>query len=68
MQHNPFEEKKRTNGIKTKDALHVSSAIAGKADYFVTTDDKLLKKLSVMNEIKSENPVDIVEEIDEYNH
>ena len=55
-------------GIKTKDALHVSSAITGKADYFVTTDDKLLKKLSVMNEIKSANPVDIVEEIDEYNH
>ena len=57
-----------TYGIKTKDALHVSSAIAGKADYFVATDDKLLKKLSVMNEIKSANPVDIVEEIDEYYH
>ena len=27
-------------GIKAKDALHVASAIAGKADYFVTTDDR----------------------------
>jgi len=30
-------------GIKTKDALHVSSAIAGKADYFITTVDILNK-------------------------
>jgi predicted nucleic acid-binding protein len=29
-------------GIKPKDALHVASALEGKADYFLTTDDKLL--------------------------
>jgi predicted nucleic acid-binding protein len=55
-------------GIKTKDALHVSSAITGKADYFITTDDHLLKKLSAINAIKSGSPVDIVGEIDEYDH
>ena len=31
-------------GIKAKDALHVSSAIEGKANYFITTDNRLLKK------------------------
>ncbi len=52
-------------GIKAKDALHVSSAIEGKADYFITTDDKLLKILLNINEIQAINPVDIVGEIDE---
>jgi predicted nucleic acid-binding protein len=55
-------------GIKTKDALHVSSAIAGKADYFITTDDRLLKKLIKVKEIKSVNPVNIVGEIDDCDH
>ncbi|MCM1328124.1 MAG: hypothetical protein NC253_01670 [Ruminococcus sp.] len=45
-------------GIKTKDALHVSCAIEGKADYFVTTDIRLLKYSS--NEIKLINPVDLI--------
>ena len=27
------------------DALHVASAMAGKADLFVTTDDRLIKKM-----------------------
>lgn len=53
-------------GIKAKDALHVSSAIEGNADYFISTDDKLLRKLSGNHEIKALNPVDIVGEIYEY--
>lgn len=55
-------------GIKAKDALHVSSAIEGKADYFVTTDDKLLKKLVKQSKILAINPVDIVGEIDEHDN
>jgi predicted nucleic acid-binding protein len=68
-----------TYGVRAKDALHVSSAIEGKADYFVTsaiegkadyfvtTDDKLLKKLSAVDEIQAVNPLDIIGVIDEYN-
>ena len=56
-----------TYGVKAKDALHVSSAIQGKADYFVTTDDKLLKKLSGVDEIQAVNPLDIIGVIDEHN-
>ena len=51
-------------GVKPKDALHVSSAIEGKADYFITTDDQLLKKLSQNNEIKTINPLNIIGVID----
>ncbi|MGN0551996.1 MAG: type II toxin-antitoxin system VapC family toxin [Oscillospiraceae bacterium] len=45
-------------GIKTKDALHVSCAIEGKADYFVTTDIRLLKYSS--DEVKIINPIDLI--------
>ena len=55
-------------GIKTKDALHVSSAIEGNADCFITTDDRLQKKLYGRDDIKAVNPVDIVGEIDEHNN
>ena len=55
-------------GIKAKDALHVASAIEGKADYFITTDDKFLKKLVGNQIIKAANPLDIVGEIDEHNN
>ena len=30
-------------GVKEKDAYHVACAIMAKADYFITTDDRLLK-------------------------
>jgi predicted nucleic acid-binding protein len=33
------------NGIRSYDALHAACAIVGKADVFVTTDDRLLKRL-----------------------
>ncbi len=54
-------------GIKAKDALHVSAAIEGKADVFITTDDRRMKKLSGITDIRAVNPVDIVGEIDESN-
>ena len=34
-----------THGIRSYDALHAASAMAGQADMFVTTDDRLLSKL-----------------------
>jgi predicted nucleic acid-binding protein len=52
-------------GIKPKDALHVASAIAGNAEYFMTTDDRLLKKLASESNIIGINPVDLVAIIDE---
>ena len=55
-------------GIKEKDALHVASAIEGKAEYFVTTDDKLIKKIVGTTEIIAINPINLVGVIDEYNN
>lgn len=45
-------------GIKDKDALHISCAIEGKADYFITTDSRLLKFSS--DQIKIINPIDFI--------
>ena len=45
-------------GIKNKDSLHVACAIAGGADRFFTTDDRLLNKKAFIPELKIENPVD----------
>jgi predicted nucleic acid-binding protein len=33
------------HGVGYYGALHVASAMAGKADLFVTTDDRLIKKM-----------------------
>lgn len=55
-------------GIKAKDALHVASAIEGKAKYFVTTDDKLIKKMMNVSEITAINPIALAGIIDERNN
>jgi len=53
-------------GLKAKDALHVASAIEGKAQYFLTTDDKILNKLSKFTEIKVIDPIEFVKVFDNY--
>ena len=53
-------------GVKSFDALHVACAEAGKADVFLTTDDKLLKKLrqnSGKIKVKTANPLEWIEEV-----
>jgi predicted nucleic acid-binding protein len=55
-------------GVNSKDAIHVAAAILGEADYFLTTDDRLLKKMAGTKDIKAINPVDLVEVIDEHNN
>ena len=44
-------------GVKSKDALHVACSIEAKCDYFFSTDDNLLKKLSEFDKIKALNPL-----------
>lgn len=36
-------DKIKATGIKSADALHVACAILAESDYFITTDDRLLK-------------------------
>jgi len=55
-------------GVRAKDALHIACAIEGNVDIFVTTDDKLIKKLSGSDEIRVVNPICAAEQIDEYSN
>ena len=50
----------KTN-IKSKDALHLACAVAGKCDYFITTDDTLLSKKNRIKEITILNPLDYIQ-------
>jgi predicted nucleic acid-binding protein len=47
-------------GLKSKDALHIACAIEAAADYFVTTDDLIIKKLRGFSKIRVVNPLDFV--------
>jgi len=46
-------------GVKAKDALHLSCAIEAKCDFFITTDDEILKKYKT-GEIKVCSPVEFI--------
>ena len=47
------------SGLKSKDALHISCAIEAACDYFITTDDGILKKYR-NGEIKVCSPVEFI--------
>lgn len=49
-------------GIKMKDAYHVACAIHLSCDYFLTTDDRLLKYHT--SEIQMLNPIDFVRRLE----
>ena len=52
-----FESK----GIKPRDAMHLACAIKGRADYFLTCDDKLIRKGQfVKGEIEIMSPIDFI--------
>ena len=52
-------------GVKPKDALHLASAEKANCDVFLTTDKGILKKVSVLGQMKIVNPVLFISE--EYN-
>ncbi len=47
-------------GLKSKDALHVACAVAMQCDYFVTTDDQLIKKAAGLPGIRVTDPVTFI--------
>ena len=55
------------NGIGKKDALHISSAIAAKADYFITTDMGIIKKRYHIAEIRIVDPVEFIRILEDEN-
>lgn len=52
-------------GLKPLDALHLATAEAGRADYFCTTDDMLLKRGKGIADLYTSvvSPIELIEEI-----
>jgi hypothetical protein len=49
-------------GLQKMDSLHIACAIFAKADYFLTTDDKVNKKASAIANIKIADPIDFIKQ------
>lgn len=56
-------EKLQNSGVKSKDALHIASAVVMQCVYFITTDIYLIKKMAGLKEIKVVSPVDFINSI-----
>ncbi len=52
----------RLYGIRKLDALHLACAIQANADFFLTTDDGILKKAGEIDNILITDPIDFVKE------
>lgn len=50
-------------GVKEKDAFHVSCAIYAECDYFITTDDRLLKYQT--NQLHLVTPYEFIRRLEE---
>lgn len=56
-----FESK----GIKPRDSIHLACALKGKAEYFLTCDDKLIRRATTLGiNIKSINPLRFIEDME----
>jgi capsule polysaccharide export protein KpsE/RkpR len=49
-----------SRGIKAKDSLHIASSVIMQCEYFITTDDFLIKKLANFVEMKVVSPIDFI--------
>ena len=47
--------------LKAKDALHIACAIQADCNYFITTDDGILKKNNKIKGIEIVNPIDMLD-------
>lgn len=53
-------------GIKARDALHLASALKSGAEYFITCDDKILKRGNSLGlDLKIINPIDFLRDVEE---
>ena len=53
-------------GVKTVDAFHLAAAILSESDYFLTTDDRLLKYQT--DKLKVTDPTSFIREWEVYNN
>ena len=50
-------------GLRNKDALHLACSAAAKCDYFITTDDTILRKTVNFEEVKIIDPLNFIRSI-----
>ena len=50
-------------GFRKMDALHIACAIFMKCDYFLTTDDMILKKSKSLDAILIDDPIGFIKEV-----
>jgi len=50
-------------GIKKLDSLHLACAIKANTDYFLTTDDGVIKKATLIKNIQIVDPIDFIKEV-----
>ena len=53
----------KQNGIKKIDSLHIACAIKSRADYYLTTDDGILKKASLIHKLNIIDPIGFIKEV-----
>jgi len=51
------------HGIKKMDSLHIACAIAAEADYFLTTDDEILKRAIHIQDMRITDPIGFIIEV-----
>ena len=51
------------NGFHKMDSLHLACAIIAKCEYFLTTDDQILKRSGLLNDVKINDPIGFIKEI-----
>ena len=57
------------HGVKPRDALHLACAELSGAAYFITCDDKLLKKQKIIQtRVTMMNPIDFILHLEETDH
>ena len=50
-------------GFKKYDSLHIACALMGNAEYFITTDDGILRKSNLIEKIKIIDPIGFIKEV-----
>ncbi|MEZ5536409.1 MAG: PIN domain protein [Thiolinea sp.] len=51
------------NGVKKLDALHIACAMYANADFFITTDDGIIKKTKSIQTLRVVDPIDFIKEL-----
>jgi hypothetical protein len=52
-----------SKGLQKMDSLHIACAIFAKADYFLTTDDKVIKKENAITELEISDPINFIKKV-----